>query len=67
MKTTLAEKNKVISDVLNKNLRRKIKSNFKTVKFINVDGLLYVYPSNIKLEDVTTLYIDTKRELNKIK
>ena len=48
-------------------MRRKIKSDFKTVKFINVDGLLYVYLSNIKLEEVITLYIDTKHELNKIK
>ena len=48
-------------------MRRKIKSDFKTVKFINVDGLLYAYLPNIKLEDVITLYIDTKRELNKIK
>ena len=44
MKTTLAEKNEVISDASNKYLRRKIESDFKTVKFINVDGLLYVYP-----------------------
>ena len=67
MKTTVAEKNEVISDASKKNLRRKIESDFKTVKFINVDGLLCVYPSNIKLEDVIALYIDTKRELNRVK
>lgn len=60
MKTTLAEKNEVISDASKKNLRREIESDFKTVMFINVDGLIYVYPSNIKLKDVITLYIDKK-------
>ena len=44
MKTTLAEENEVISDASDKNLHRKIESDFKTVKFINVDVLLYVYP-----------------------
>ena len=47
-----------------KNLRKKIESDFKTVKFINVYGLLNVYPSNIKLKDVIILYIDTKRDIN---
>lgn len=60
MKTTLAEKNEVISDASKKNLRREIESDFKAVMFINVDGLIYVYPSNIKLKDVITLYIDKK-------
>ena len=44
MKTTLAEENEVISDASDKNLHRKIESDFKTVKSINVDVLLYVYP-----------------------
>lgn len=61
MKTTLPEKNEVISDASKKNLRREIESDFKTVMFINVDGLIYVYPSNIKLKDVITLYIDKKQ------
>ena len=43
MKTTLAEENEVISDASDKNLHRKIESDFKTVKFIDVDVLLYVY------------------------
>lgn len=60
MKTTLAEKNEVISDASKKNLHREIESDFKAVMFINVDGLIYVYPSNIKLKDVITLYIDKK-------
>ena len=60
MKTTLAEENEVISDASKKNLRREIESDFKAVMFINVDGLIYVYPSNIKLKDVITLYIDKK-------
>ena len=60
-------KEDIISNSTKKRLRRKIENDIKTVKFVNVDGISYMYPKSISTEHLVSMYVKTQNELNSLK
>ena len=50
-----------------KNLRRKIETHFKSVNFVNVDGLLYIYPATLSIEYLIKSFVKVRNELKNYK
>ena len=67
MQNVFTEMNEEISNSVKKNLRRKIQKDVKTVRFIKVDGISYIYPVNIKTEDVISMFVKVRNELKSMK
>jgi len=67
MKAKLKETGSTLKTSTEKNLYRKIEHDAKSINFINVGGLRYIYPNNITKEQLVTRCVDLKNELDRMK
>ena len=67
MKIKLEKSDSILEASTRKNLRRKLERDVKSIKFINVGGVLYIYPTGISKEQLVTKCVELKDELDILK